>query len=95
MNKNEVTIGSYVFYKKLQSFAKILEIDVVSYSYTIDCNGRIINTNNDFLDFDIGRRAKEIEFERDELKKRTKILEEELENLTKDFKTRYGSRFGF
>lgn len=58
MEKNKVTVGSYVYYKKLQSFAKILEIDVVSHSYTIDCNGRIINTNDDFLDFNIGIRYK-------------------------------------
>ena len=48
-----------------------------------ECN-YIINTNNDFLDFDIGIRAKEIEFERDELKKRTEILEEELENVQEE-----------
>jgi hypothetical protein len=86
MDKKKIAVGSYVFYKKLQSFAKILEIDIVSHSYTIDCNGRIIDTNDDFLDFNIGIRAKEIELERDEWKRRAESLEENLEILNNELK---------
>ena len=71
MNKN-VLIGSFVFYKKLQSIAKILAIDFVTNSYTIECNDRIIDTDDNFLDFDLVKRClktKELEIYSKELKK--------------------------
>jgi hypothetical protein len=41
--------GSYVLYNRKNSIAKVLEYDTVSNSYTIECEGRIINTTDKFL----------------------------------------------
>ena len=69
---SNVLIGSFVFYKKLQSIAKILAIDFVSNSYTIECNDRIIDTDDNFLDFDLVKRClktEQLEIYTKELKK--------------------------
>jgi hypothetical protein len=75
---NNISVGSYVFYKKRQSIGKILEIDSFSKSYTIECDGRIIDTDDDFLDFDLVNKCvmseeleiynKQLQRERDEWK---------------------------
>jgi hypothetical protein len=41
--------GSYVLYNRKNSIAKVLEYDIVSNSYTIECQGRIIDTTDKFI----------------------------------------------
>jgi len=90
MSKN-VLIGSFVFYKKLQSIAKILAIDYMSNSYTIECNDRIIDTDDNFLDFDLVKRclkteeleiySKELKKERDQWRLYSENIEKERDKL--------------
>jgi len=51
--RNKVVLGSYVLYTKENSIAKILAIDSISKSYTIDCNGRTIDTIDEYLRKDL------------------------------------------
>lgn len=81
---NNISVGSYVFYKKRQSIAKILEIDSFSKSYTIECDGRIIDTNDEFLDFDLVNKflqVEELQRERDEWKIYSEKIEKDLDFL--------------
>ena len=50
INKECIKHGSYVWYNKKKSIAKVLEHDVATNSYTIDCEGRIIDTIDKFID---------------------------------------------
>jgi hypothetical protein len=81
---NNISVGSYVFYKKRQSIGKILEIDSFSKSYTIECDGRIIDTDDEFLDFDLVNkclRLEELQRERDEWKIYAEKIEKDLDIL--------------
>ena len=88
---NNISVGSYVFYKKRQSIGKILEIDSFSKSYTIECDGRIIDTDDDFLDFDLVNKCvmseeleiynKQLQRERDEWKIYAEKIEKDLDIL--------------
>jgi hypothetical protein len=42
--------GSYVWYNKKNAVAKVLEYDMESNSYTIEYEGRIIDTTDKFID---------------------------------------------
>jgi uncharacterized protein YlaI len=87
---NNFSVGSYVFYKKRQSIAKILHIDSASKSYTIECDGRIIDTDDEFLEVDLVSKClkfeeleiynKELQRERDEWKNYAEIANQKLVN---------------
>jgi thiamine kinase-like enzyme len=83
-------IGTYVYYKKYKSIAKILEFDFINDSYTIKCNGKIIDTIDKYLDFenvnicDVKEFIESIEKERDELKQYIDIIEKDC-NKWKDY----------
>ena len=49
--KNIKSIGSYALYKKHNTIVKIIDYSPVDDSYTIDFNGRIVDTLEQFLDF--------------------------------------------
>ena len=49
--KNIKPIGSYALYKKHNTIVKIIDYNSVDNSYTIDFNGRIVDTLEQFLDF--------------------------------------------
>ena len=49
--KNKQKIGSNVLYKKHNTIVKIIDYNPVDDSYTIDFNGRIVDTLEQFLDF--------------------------------------------
>ena len=92
-NKNNL-IGQFVLYKKLSQIAKIISYDRASDSYTIECNGRVINTIEEYLDFDFSNKimktielevySKELKTERDEWMKYAESLEKKLKPNTTD-----------
>jgi hypothetical protein len=86
MSKN-IPIGSYVWYKRKDSIAKVIEYDRQSDSYTIEYKGRIIDTTNDYIDGNIASRFTEFQKDKLQLKIRIAYLEHQnttLENLNKE-----------
>lgn len=78
MSKN-IPIGSYVWYKRKDSIAKVIEYDRQSDSYTIEYKGRIIDTTNDYIDKNIASKC--VEFHNDKLEMSTKCAEFQKDKL--------------
>jgi len=81
--------GSYAWYIRKNALVKILEFDLQSNSYTIEYEGRVIDTIERFLDQNIGFHHNKILEENEKRVSKLEAYISELENINKQQKEQY------